>query len=304
MLGERRERHGERAGELGGAGWAVSEPLDHRSPGRIGERLEHEVQWRGRSLRHMPNCCTRRTRTSTPEPSTSEPVRSSLRHDTVRGSPCPGARYATVDACAVSVCSAGSSGRRSFRSRHWPCWRPRGDRAGRGRAGGGGGGSGWTVPAAVHHAEVIAHRVGEPFGFLLLAVAVTVIEVALIVTLMVSAHSDTSTLARDTVFAAVMLTCNAVVGLVVARGGAPRRDRDIQRRRIGDGVGDGADAGDVEPGGCRRHDESTRSARSRPSSWRSPRSHRWCCTCCSCSCRRCAIARSSSNPRHRRWTPR
>ena len=68
-------------------------------------------------------------------------------------------------------------------------------------------------PAAVYHAEVIAHRVGEPFGSLVLAVAVTVIEVALIVTLMVSADSDTSTLARDTVFAAVMLTCNAIVGL-------------------------------------------------------------------------------------------
>ena len=79
-----------------------------------------------------------------------------------------------------------------------------------------------TVPAAVHHAEVIAHRVGEPFGSLLLAVAVTVIEVALIVTLMVSAHSDTSTLARDTVFAAVMLTCNAMVGLSLARGDAAR----------------------------------------------------------------------------------
>ncbi len=80
-----------------------------------------------------------------------------------------------------------------------------------------------AVPAAVYHAEVIAHRVGEPFGSLVLAVAVTVIEVALIVTLMVSADSDTSTLARDTVFAAVMLTCNAVVGLsllaVALRGG-------------------------------------------------------------------------------------
>jgi Ca2+:H+ antiporter len=70
-----------------------------------------------------------------------------------------------------------------------------------------------SVPAAVYHAEVIAHRVGEPFGSLLLAVAVTVIEVALIVTLMVSSPSDTSSLARDTVFAAVMLTCNAIVGL-------------------------------------------------------------------------------------------
>ena len=70
-----------------------------------------------------------------------------------------------------------------------------------------------AVPAAVHHAEVISHRVGEPLGALVLAVAVTVIEVALIVTLMVSADSDTSTLARDTVFAAVMLTCNGIVGL-------------------------------------------------------------------------------------------
>ena len=52
-----------------------------------------------------------------------------------------------------------------------------------------------SVLAAVHHAEVVAHRVGEPFGALILAVAVTVIEVALIVTLMVSGGSDTSTLA-------------------------------------------------------------------------------------------------------------
>lgn len=43
-----------------------------------------------------------------------------------------------------------------------------------------------AVLAAVHHAEVIAHRVGEPYGSLLLAVAVTVIEVGLIVTLMAS----------------------------------------------------------------------------------------------------------------------
>ena len=70
-----------------------------------------------------------------------------------------------------------------------------------------------AVPAAVHHAEVIAHRVGEPFGSLVLAVSVTVIEVALIVTLMISTDGDTATLARDTVFAAVMLTCNAIIGM-------------------------------------------------------------------------------------------
>jgi Ca2+:H+ antiporter len=70
-----------------------------------------------------------------------------------------------------------------------------------------------AVLAAVHHAEVVAHRVGEPLGSLILAVAVTVIEVGLIVTLMVSGGSETTTLARDTVFAAVMITCNGIVGL-------------------------------------------------------------------------------------------
>ncbi len=67
-----------------------------------------------------------------------------------------------------------------------------------------------AVFAAVFHAEVIAHRLGEPFGTLVLAVAVTVIEVALIVTLMISGGDETATLARDTVFAAVMITVNGI----------------------------------------------------------------------------------------------
>jgi Ca2+:H+ antiporter len=75
-----------------------------------------------------------------------------------------------------------------------------------------------AVLAAVHHAEVVAHRVGEPFGSLVLAVAVTVIEVALIVTLMVSGGPETASLARDTVFAAVMITCNGIVGISLLVG--------------------------------------------------------------------------------------
>ncbi|GAP51487.1 Ca2+/H+ antiporter [Streptomyces azureus] len=70
-----------------------------------------------------------------------------------------------------------------------------------------------AVLAAVHHAEVVARRVGEPFGCLVLAIAVTIIEVALIVTLMADGGDKGSTLARDTVFAAVMITCNGIVGL-------------------------------------------------------------------------------------------
>jgi Ca2+:H+ antiporter len=79
-----------------------------------------------------------------------------------------------------------------------------------------------AVLAAVHHAEVVAHRVGEPFGSLVLAVSVTVIEVALIVTLMVSGGEDTETLARDTVFAAVMITTNGIVGICLLLGALHR----------------------------------------------------------------------------------
>src|SRR4051812_34877231 len=80
-----------------------------------------------------------------------------------------------------------------------------------------------AVLAAVDHAEVIAHRVGEPFGSLILAVAVTVIEVGLIVMLMTSGGDHISTYARDTVFAAVMITLNGIVGLALLVGGAQHR---------------------------------------------------------------------------------
>jgi Ca2+:H+ antiporter len=76
-----------------------------------------------------------------------------------------------------------------------------------------------AVLAAVDHAEVVAHRVGEPFGALILAIAVTVIEVGLIVTLMVHGdEKETATLARDTVFAAAMITCNGIFGLSLMVG--------------------------------------------------------------------------------------
>jgi Ca2+:H+ antiporter len=72
-----------------------------------------------------------------------------------------------------------------------------------------------TIVAAVYHAEIVAQRVGEPFGTLILAIAVTVIEVALIVAVMVSAGPEPSSLARDTVFSAVMITCNGIIGLAL-----------------------------------------------------------------------------------------
>jgi len=82
-----------------------------------------------------------------------------------------------------------------------------------------------SVLAAVHHAEVVAHRVGEPYGTLVLAVAVTVIEVALIVSLMLSGGASTAALARDTVFAAVMIILNGMMGLCLLVGGHHHREQ-------------------------------------------------------------------------------
>jgi Ca2+:H+ antiporter len=85
-----------------------------------------------------------------------------------------------------------------------------------------------TVFAAVHHAEVIADRIGEPYGTLVLAIAVTVIEVALIVAVMVGAPADKAALARDTVFASVMIACNGVVGLCLLAGGVRHHTQGFQ----------------------------------------------------------------------------
>ena len=85
-----------------------------------------------------------------------------------------------------------------------------------------------AVLASVHHAEVVAHRVGEPFGTLILAVSVTVIEVALIVSMMLAGGTDKSALARDTIFAAVMIICNGVVGLCVIAGGLKHHEQSFR----------------------------------------------------------------------------
>src|SRR6478672_2445455 len=84
-----------------------------------------------------------------------------------------------------------------------------------------------TVFAAVHHAEVIAGRIGEPYGTLLLTLAVTIIEVALIATIMLG-EKPVPTLARDTVFAVVMIVCNGLVGICIMAGGLRYREQDVQ----------------------------------------------------------------------------
>lgn len=89
-----------------------------------------------------------------------------------------------------------------------------------------------SVLAAVHHAEVVAHRVGEPFGTLLLALAVTVIEVALIVSLMLAGGSATAALARDTVFAAIMIIMNGMVGLCLLAGAKRHHEQRFKQSGV------------------------------------------------------------------------
>lgn len=89
-----------------------------------------------------------------------------------------------------------------------------------------------AVLAAVHHAELVAHRVGEPFGTFLLALAVTIIELGLIVTLMAAAGEGAATLARDTVFAAVMLILNGLVGTCLLIGGIHHKEQVFQQSGV------------------------------------------------------------------------
>ena len=87
---------------------------------------------------------------------------------------------------------------------------------------------GGAVFAAVHHAEVLAVRLGEPFGSILLAIAVTVIEVALIVSIMLSGTAGSDAVARDTIFSAVMIVLNGVIGLCLVFGAQRHHEQSFQ----------------------------------------------------------------------------
>jgi len=93
-----------------------------------------------------------------------------------------------------------------------------------------------TVIVAVHHAEVVAHRVGEPLGTLILALAVTVIETALILSMMVAGGQETAALTRDAIYSAVMIICNGVIGLCVLLGGLAHREQTFRVEGAGAGL--------------------------------------------------------------------
>jgi Ca2+:H+ antiporter len=84
-----------------------------------------------------------------------------------------------------------------------------------------------VVFACVHHADVIAHRTGEPYGTLVLTIAVTVIELALILSIMLAGEGQ-PTLARETVFSVIMVVCNGLVGLCLIVGGLRYGEQGFQ----------------------------------------------------------------------------
>lgn len=93
-----------------------------------------------------------------------------------------------------------------------------------------------AVFVAVHHAEVVAHRVGEPFGTLVLALAVTAIEAALILSMMAAGGQEMAVLARDSIYAAVMIICTGVVGLCLLAGSLAHREQTFRVEGAGAGL--------------------------------------------------------------------
>ncbi|WP_251567124.1 calcium:proton antiporter [Erythrobacter sp. 3-20A1M] len=93
-----------------------------------------------------------------------------------------------------------------------------------------------AIMAAVYHAEVLAHYVGEPFGTLLLALAVTIIEASLIVSIMLSEGAGSQTLARDTLMAALMITINGIIGICLLAGGQRHHEQNYTQAGVSAGL--------------------------------------------------------------------
>lgn len=89
-----------------------------------------------------------------------------------------------------------------------------------------------SVMSAVHHSEIIAERVGEPYGTIILAVSITIIEVSIIISLMMSEGEAAASLARDTVYAATMLILNGIVGLCLLIGSLKHYEQNFSKPSV------------------------------------------------------------------------
>jgi len=94
-----------------------------------------------------------------------------------------------------------------------------------------------AVLSAVHHAEVIAHKTGEPYGTLVLSISVTIIEVSLIIAMMLAGHEGAEFIARDAVFATVMIVINGVIGLCIFMGGLKHHEMSFRNEGTNSALG-------------------------------------------------------------------
>jgi Ca2+:H+ antiporter len=77
---------------------------------------------------------------------------------------------------------------------------------------------------ASHHAEVIAERLGDPYGTMILTLSAVIVEVIVLAIMM--SHEPSPTLVRDTIYAAVMLDINGILGLAALLGGLKHGEQD------------------------------------------------------------------------------
>lgn len=94
-----------------------------------------------------------------------------------------------------------------------------------------------AVLAAVHHAEVIAHKTGEPYGTLVLAISITIIEVSLIVSLMIAGKEGSEVIARDAVFATIMIIMTGVIGMCIFVGGLSHYEMSFRNEGTNSALG-------------------------------------------------------------------
>ena len=153
-----------------------------------------------------------------------------------------------------------------------------------------------AVAAAVHHAEVVAHRVGEPFGTLVLAVSVTVIEASLILSMMLAGGPEVASLPRDTIYAAIMIICNGVVGACVLVGGVVHREQSFRAEGANAGLAALIAMAALSLVLPDLHDQHTRRHLQRAAARIRRRSRRPCCGRSTSSSRPCATATTSCPP--------
>ena len=75
----------------------------------------------------------------------------------------------------------------------------------------------YSAMSVAYHAEMLAEKFGEPYGTLILTISAVIVEIVIIVIMMM--HAESPILARDTIYSAIMLDINGLLGVAAIIGG-------------------------------------------------------------------------------------